>query len=399
MAKQSEEQSLREYGNRKKRYKKRKKIIIWTLLLVLIAAGIVYLWTLYNKDYTSYDTIKTVENASENALGYFRYEDSIVSYSKDGAVAVDKDGGLLWNGSYEMMDPIADTCGDYVVVADRGSKLIKTYDKTGEVGSIDTLYDIIKVEIAAQGVVVALMEDGETNYIKLYYPEGTMPSDSEEEDVLAEKETNVNKEGYPVDISISDDGEKLVVSYLSVTKGEVISEVSFYNFGEVGQNLTDRFAGGYEFKDMVVPRVAFLDNNTACAFKDDGIVIFSMSEIPNVIHEETYESKIKSILYSGKYTGVVLDKDGATEKQLLLYDLSGNMVLDCKLNFEYSSILLTEKEIIMYDNLSCVVMKLNGTEKFRYTFDANIDAFYPINELDRYFLVSDKKISEIMLVE
>lgn len=390
MIRENQGQSLRDYSNRKKRAKRIRNIIISALFLVIAVLGIVYLLSIYNRNYQSYEVLKTVDNTGENAVGYLSYSSAVVKYSRDGATAIDKDGSLLWNGSYEMMNPIADTCGKYVVIADKNNKLIHIFNGKGSVGSYTTLYDILKVEIASQGVVAALMEEKDSNYITLYNVDGT---------VLTEKKTNVNNEGYPIDISLSDDGEKIVVSYLSFTKGELISTVAFFNFGEVGQNYIDRFVGGYEFEDIIVPRVTFLGNNTACAYKENGFLIYSMIEKPRLILEENTEGKIQSILNNDKYTGVVLEAGEASPKKLLLYDLKGKKILDKALDFDYDKIFLTDEEIIMYDNLTCLVMKMNGKIKFKYTFDGNVKAFYPINNLDRYFLINESKISEILLVE
>jgi hypothetical protein len=247
------------------------------------------------------------------------------------------------------------------------------------------------VEVASQGVVAALMEEGETNYISLYDVDGT---------VLSDKITNVNNEGYPIDITLSNDGEKLVISYFAVTKGKLISTVAFFNFGEVGQNYTDRFVGGYEFEEAIIPRVSFLNNDTICVFKDNGFLLYKMAEIPNMIHEESLpDSKIKSVLYNSKYAGVVLEASDSTPKKLLLYDLEGKKLLEKSLDFDYEKIFLADEEIIMYDNVSCTILKTNGKIKFRYTFDGNIGAFYPINNLDRYFLVNESNIAEITLKE
>jgi hypothetical protein len=391
MAKENEGQSLRDYGNRKKRYKRRRNFMIIISILIIAVVGIGYLYSIYNRNYQSYEVLKTTENVGENTAGYLSYGSSVVKYSKDGAIAYDKDSNLLWNGSYEMKDPIADTCGKYVVVADRGNKSIHIFNGKGAVGSITTLHNIIKVEVSSQGVVAVLMEEGETNSISLFDMDGT---------VLAEKITNVNEAGYPIDMALSNDGEKLVISYLAVTKGKLISTIAFFNFGEVGQNYTDRFVGGYEFEETVVPRVTFLDNDTVCAYKDTGFLIYTMKEIPTMIHEENLEdSTIQSVLYSSKYTGIVLESSDASPKKLLLYDLEGKKVLEKALDFDYEKVFLADEEIIMYDNVSCVIMKTNGKIKFRYTFDGNIGAFYPINDLDRYFLVNEANIAEIVLKE
>ena len=67
-------------------------------------------------------------------------------------------------------------------------------------------------------------------------------------------------------------------------------------------------------------------------------------------------------------------------------------MLDMKLDFKYDNIYLSGEEIIMFNDLSCVIYKANGKEKFRYTFTTNISALYPINHLDRYFMVNPTEI-------
>jgi len=390
MIKENEGRSIRDYGNRKKKDKRIRNIVISVLFLVFAAMGIAYLLSIYNRNYQSYEVLKTVDNTGESTVGYLSYGSAVVKYSRDGAVAIDKDGSILWNGSYEMMNPITDTCGKYVVIADKDNKSIQIFDEKGLVGGYTTQYDIKKVEIAAQGVVVALMDGEEANYIMLYGLDGT---------VLGDVKKYINNDGYPIDIALSNDGQKMVISFLSFAKGELISKVAFYNFGEVGQNYTSNVVGGFEFKDMILPRVTFLGNDTVCSYKENGFLIFSMIETPNMIHEENLEGKIQSILNSDKYTGVVLKAGEASPKQLLLYNLKGEKILDKVLDFDYDKIFLTGEEIIMYDNLTCLVMKMNGQIKFKYTFDGNVAAFFPINDLDRYFLINETKISEILLVE
>lgn len=390
MAKENEGQSIRDYGSRKKRIKRIRRIVILILALALIAAGAIYVYRLYNKSYKSYEVINTMDNAVGNEAKYMRYGTSVIKYSKDGASAIDKDGNLLWNGSYEMNKPIIDTCGDYVVIADEGGKAFQLFDKKGFVGSISTLYNIDKAEVALQGVVAVLMEDEENNYITLYDQEGTS---------LAEIKTNMVEDGYPIDISLSEDGKKLITNYLSVNSGELTGITTFYNFGEVGQNWTDQIMGSYLFDGIVAPKVIFNNNDAACVFKENGFLLFHYMEEPGTPIEVGVDSNIKSILHNKNSVGVVLEAGDSGYNELILYNLSGKKILDKKIDFNYNNIYMTEKEIIMYDNTSCIIMKLNGVVKFSHTFDTNINALYPINDLDRYFLISGSQIMQISLVE
>jgi hypothetical protein len=389
MANRNENQSLREYGNRRKRYKRIRNFIILFLILAAVAVGIIYMIYLHNKSYHGYKAVSTTEIAGNTAVGYLDYGASVIKYSKDGALAYDKSGKVLWNGAYEMSDPIADVNGQYVAIADRGQKSVRVFNKKGEAGSFKVLYEITDVEVASsQGVTAVMMTKGENNYFSLYDVDGT---------VLSEGENTVNNAGYPLDIDLSEDGTKLVVIYMSVVSGDLVSNVTCYNFTDVGKNKTDNCAGIFTSKGIMAPKVVFLNNDTFCSFKDDGILLCSMKELPKKIDEITLKGNIRSVLYNKNYAGVVLSTPDGSSKKLMLYNLKGKLVLDKTIDFEYTNIFLTDEEIIMYNDTTCVVMKMDGKVKFRHTFENSISAFYPINNLDRYYLIGEKKLYDIQL--
>lgn len=391
MAKENAEQTLREYGNRKKRYKRRIRIIIISLLLIIAAVGVSFLIYLYNRTYQNYKAIKSTEIEGENVTGYLSYGSSIIRYGKNGAIAYDKDGKLLWNGSFEMSAPIADTCGKYVVFADKGNKSVHIFDEDGAAGDFKTLYNIVKVEVASQGVVAALMEEGNNNYIVLYDLDGKE---------LAPISNTVNNAGFPLDIAYSDDGKKLIVIYLKVTGGEPISNVACYAFTEYGKNFPSQMVGAYKAKNgIMAPRVIFLNNNNFCVYKDNGFALYSFKEKTKEVKDKSLKGKVLSILSNKKYTGLVLEAVDGSSKHLMLYDLKGKKVLDKTLDFDYKQIFLADEEIIMYNDLNCKILKINGKTKFKHTFDSNIAGFYPSNNLDRYFLVNETKLSTIQLTE
>lgn len=390
MAKENNGQAVRDYKSRKKRVKRIRIIVILTLMVVLAAGGAVYLYSLYNKSYKGCEVISSTDNVANSNTKFISYQSAVIRYSKDGAEAVDKDGKQMWNGSYEMDKPIADTCGKYAVIADQGGKSIEIFDDKGGAGRITTVYDIIKVRIASQGVVAVLMEADNTNYITLYDKDGT---------ILVDQATDMQKDGYPIDIALSTDGQKLITDYLSIKSGKVVGIITFYNFGEVGQNWTDGIMGAYTFDGIVIPRVAFNNNDTVCAYKDNGLMIFEYKEQPKVILEQNFEEKITSVLYNKENAGVVLDDGESGSRKIVLYDLLGKKSLEKRIDFNYSHIEMTDEEIIMNDGMSCMIMKPDGRVKFKYTFDTGINSLIPINHLDRYILVSDKKISQIALTE
>jgi len=391
MAIENGRQSLRDYGNRKKRYKRRRRaIIIAVILIVMISAGL-YIVNLYNRQYQSMVVMNTANITAEDAFGYLEYGNSIVKYGMNGIVAMDKNGKLIWSGSYELQEPLVDICGKYVVVAGKGTKKVYIFNNKGLAAEFNTDYSIMKVEVGSQGYVLAMMEDRNTNYIRLYDIDGT---------VIYEKISDIKTVGYPLDAALSYDGRKMVTSYISFTEGKLKNILSFYNFGEVGQNYTNQLVGCIIDEDgTIAPKVEFVNNNTVSVYTDTGFVLYDMEQIPSEIISHTVKGQIRSILSNEKYVGLVTQAEGTGVKTITIFDLSGKKVMEKELDFNYEKIYLSQDELIMYDNMSCLIMKLNGKIKFRYTFDSNIKAIYSANKLDQYFLAEEKAIKVIQLKE
>jgi len=392
MAIELEKHSLRSYEIRKRKHKKRLTIVTIIIVFLVIGLAAIAVNRILNKNYTSYEVIHTTERSDSSSALYESYgTSSILRYSRDGAMAMDGAGNLLWNGTFEMKDPIVDICDKYVAISDRGYKTVQIFNGKGGTTAVKVLHPIIKTEIANQGVVAVLMEGTEVNYIEIYSEDGTM---------LAESRTINQKDGYPVAISLSDDGRKLVTSYASVSNGTVQNKVAFYNFGEVGQNYEDHVVGGFDYGQTIVPDVEFIDNNTVCAFGDDKFGVYSMKETPKLIYEETLPSEIKSIFHNKKYIGFVLNnKEGNGSYRVLLYDLKGKIKLDKIINYDYDKIMISGDEMILYSNLEWRILRTSGNEKFHYTFENNISYILPVNNFNQYIIIDDLNMEEVKLVE
>ena len=386
----SRESRLRDINKKRRRRRRAKMVFFGSLVLAVLLIALIYISEIRERTYRTYEVLSSSEHTDDMATGFLPYGNGMIRYNRNGALAYDRDAKPIWKGSYEMQNPIGDVCKEYAVVADRGNKLIEIFNKKGSVGNIRTNKNILKVEVAQQGVVAVLSEDHDSNYINLYSKDG--------KELVDAKITSVSEEGYPIDIALSENGKKLVVSHIAVNQGQLVSYLAFYNFGEVGQNEPGRLVAGVFYKNAVIPRVAFLNNDYVCVYKEDSVMLFHMEEIPELIIEHEVEEEIKSILYDERHYGLVLESKDALHKNLLLYNLKGKKVLEEKIDFNYDKIFLYGEEIIIHDNLSAKIFKLNGIEKFSYTFSNNISAIYPINNIERYLLVGEDRISSIKLI-
>lgn len=380
--------SIREIGQLKKRKRRRKNIII-TIFLLIIASSVVYYNNLVNsKPYSGLEEVFSLDYIHEPNVKYVDYLDGIVRYTKDGAVAIGSDGKLLWNLPFEVQDAIVSQSGSYFAVANRGSREIHVINKKGETNIIKTLFDINDIEVASQGVVAALMEEGATNYIRLYDLNG---------EELVRKDIDNSKYGYSIDIALSENATKLSTSFISVKTGIVETKLSFYNYSDTGKNYPNLFVGGIDFKDLIIPKITFLNNNLLCAFTDKGFVLYSIIKTPEEISRYESDHIIKSILHNENYIGLVIDKSSNDGKYaLMLFNLEGTNVLDMAIDYDYEDIILDDKGIIIYDSTSLTIMDMRGKKRFSYKFEDEIFKVFPSRE-DKYFIINDLKIKKIKL--
>lgn len=362
------------------------------LMVVLLIVGVI-------RQSTSYRTFvveSSIEKTDTVSVGYQVIGNGLIRYSRDGASFYKKLDTPIWNQTFEMASARVVSCGDYMAIGDIGSNQIRIFNQTGQVGSVRTLYPIVDVEVAEQGVVAAVLSEGNQNYINLY--------DSQGEELVTIKSV-VSTKGYPVDITLSNDGTKVAVNYLNIKDGKIGTNTVFYHFGSAGQNEIDHIMGSFEY-DSVFPKIRFLDNNTIVAYGEDQFIIYSMKTIPEVVQQISFDSEIKSIFSSDKYLGFVFknpdpadETTGADYKKyhMAIYTTSGRIYMEKDFDFEYQTITCSNREIIMYNDTDCIMYEFNGKQKFSYTFEEPILSLLPKSAANEYIFITSSSIEEVHL--
>ncbi|MEG2441584.1 MAG: DUF5711 family protein [Acetivibrio sp.] len=374
--------SRRNEDKRFKEQKRRHKVTMaFTVTLCTFAAVALFIYIvngLINKTYNSYEVMTTSPRQDSNSVQYRSYQGMLLKYSRDGASGISPEGEILWNGSYEMNNPVVDTCGDYVIIGDVGGKESYVYNGSNSGVMLEETLPISQVDIAEQGVSAVVLDDAKSNEIHIYNAFDTGNS------LLLTIPTNVSKDGYPVDITLSPDGQKLVTSYLGVNNGVTQNKVTFYNFGAVGKDKVNFIVGGIDMGQELCPQVEFINNETICIYGEQSFRIYSMQELPEEIYNEKFDSAVKSVMSNDKYLGFILE-----DSTMLVYDLKGKKVLKKTLEEEYDDVKFTKNEILFTSDLSCQLMRFNGEIKWDYTFDKNIKYIFETKEKDQFVFIND----------
>ena len=115
-----------------------------------------------------------------------------------------------------MQAPIADICDTTMAIAEQQGTQIYIINEDGLVGNFETQYPILKVRVSTQGMVAVVQEQDNITWINLYQADGT---------VVANDKTTVSETGYPMDVDLSPNGQRMAVSYLGMKEGILGSSV------------------------------------------------------------------------------------------------------------------------------------------------------------------------------
>ncbi|MCR5793325.1 MAG: DUF5711 family protein [Lachnospiraceae bacterium] len=377
--------------------KEKRKVIIKrsiTAAICLTAAVLLFVYIIRNyveKCFGGYEVLASTERQDSSNAEYKSYNGNVLKISRDGAVAIGADGTLLWNGSYDYNSPQVDQCGNYVVIGDIGTKYLTVYNGNDSGTQMDMNYPIVQAEVSSKGIVAAVLTENASNTIQICDPYDNTQS------LRVEIPTNVSVDGYPVDIALSPDGQKLITSYLTSESNALNSNVTFYNFDKVGQDKVNRIVGANNYKGKMIPKVEWINEDTACVFGEDFFTIYDMPELPKEVCTEEFKTTIKSIMYSEKYIGVVVEGEDNKEGILHVYNTSGREILSKAIDFEYSEVEMYGDEIYFRSALESHIWKVNGKVKLNYKSSTSIDYIFPTEGKNNYIFLQGKKILKVRL--
>lgn len=370
----------------KSRNLKIKVITIIGIVCALLLA--IYLFCVY-RTYNNYKVRKTIKIETGTNSQYQAFGEFVVKYSNDG-ISYINGTETIWNEAYEMKSPIVDVCGDYLAIADKNSNTIYIFNKKGKVGEVNTSYPIIKIEVAQQGAVAALLEEASANYIELYDKEGNL---------IVSHKSLLSENGFPLSFSISNDGEKMMTSYLSIKEGSTENQVIFYNFSNVGKDEVDRVVGTFnQYGETIVPAVYFVSNEDAIAIGDNVLTIYKMKEKPTIRKEIKFDKEIQKVFYNEKYVGLIFENSkGDTPYKMEVYSLSGEKIMSKEIEMNLDHVKFAGKNVLMYDDVTCELISLKGVVKFKHVFTKQLDAIVPMESTNTFLLMTKNKIEEISL--
>ena len=355
-----------------------------TVVAVIAAVCLVFLYV-EKRSYHSYKVLNTSEQEDVVSTQYVEMDGDILRYSPDGVSVVDSSMNTVWNETYTMQNPIADVNGSRAVIADSEGTSLYICDKKGVTGTVTTSYSIIKVRIAANGMVAAILDNDENTWINFYNSDGSL---------VAENLTKIDDPGYPMDVAVSDNGV-MMVTFQYVDGSKTTSYVAFYNYGDVGQNEDDRIVSGYTYENVVIPQVECISESQYIALRDDGFSTYQGTQIPKEVKTINVKQEIVSTFFDDQRIGLVFKNNSKdSEYTMEVYSMNGQLKFRKNFNVAYSTIKMSDGNIIMYNSSQICVMNSRGVQKYMGSVDGTIRDFFKIG-WNKYLMVMDNGVSTI----
>jgi hypothetical protein len=361
------------------------------LLLIAALAAIVALIILQYKRhvYSGYDIVSTVLLDGSAGAENMRLSNCVLTYSKDGAHCTNAKGEVTWNQTYEIQDIKLAACQNVVAIGSYNGREIYVQDTEKQLGTISTNMPIRDIAVSATGRVTAVLSDTDVIWINTYDADGQM---------LYTGQAHMQESGYPVSISLSPDGVLLAVSYVYLDAGVLKTNIVFYNFGPVGENMSDHIVSIYSYSDMLVPEIHFVDNETAFAVGDSRLTIFKGGQTPTDAAGHLYDQEIQSVFYGDKYIGLVLVADDMEHNYMMdVYNTDGKKINTYYFDLEYNDIFFEEDCFVIYNETECLIMTYGGKEKFNGTFAKATELLFPASGAYKYMMVTETSIDTIQL--
>lgn len=360
---------------------------IGTVVVVVLAGLGIYF---HMRVFHTMKVITVQQRQDDNATEYVPLKRYRLKCNPNGVTCVNKKNEVVWNTTFTMQSPIVDKCGDLVAVGSHRGNEIYIFNDEGLVSNFTVEHVLTKMKITKQGDVAVILEDGQLTWINVYDKWGKL---------LIRNRTSMPESGYPMDMDISGNGYKMMVSFLGVDE-DIESRVTFYNFSAVGQDSEGKLVNQEVYSGHVVPEVKFMEGSYAVAFMDNGVSVFRGQQIPEQCNEIMIDQEIFSQFSNDQYFGFVTESDeeiGEHKYKIVIYRENGSKCGTIYTNFEYTSIVMSDNQVILYNNTSMRIYNVKGKLVFSGDYDKEILKVVPTSSSRKFNILTDDSVDLIKI--
>ena len=363
-------------------------------LVLVIAAGLfgmlLCLW-FYGRVhlYDEYSILHSAQVEDIAGTQYLQMDGSVLKISSDGVFCTNLANETKWSVAYSMQTPIVDICGKRAVIGEQQGDQVYVLGKDGLIGSYRTGMSIRKVRAASNGVSVVLCEDGSAAWIRMFGAEGGE---------IAAIKTTVRESGYPLDIAVSPDAKRIMVSFLRAKGNELSGVISFYDFSSASDPEDEHLTASYEYPRQVFPAVFYASSSMPVAVSDTGFIVYEGSKKPSPERTVLLEREIVSMFHDSGSIGFVFHSSQTDQKYLLdVYNYKGSRVMETSFDFEYKNVGIAGGEILLSDSQELHVYRASGKPKAAVSYEKPVMYFGQMAGSKKYFVITPDSMDQISI--
>lgn len=365
-----------------------RRILSIVILIWLGLCGTLLL--MQNQTYGRARTSDQYPSGTTDSSRYKRFADGIVRYNRDGVTFLNKKNEELWMQPTQLQNPVIVVKDKAFAVADNGGNSILVFSEDGLTGEIETTLPVERISISDQGIVSVILRNENTPEIITYDAAGN---------ILAEMQISPGNSGYPTALEMSDDGNTLAVSYLSVSGTGMKSRLVYYNFGEAGQDRSDNIVFSEDYNDTVFGEIFFMGGGRSVAVADRGFQIIRGTDKPELDRRIPLEQEIQSVFHSDEYIGFILLNEQKSGYELRLYNRIGEQMISRELPGKYSHAKIDGDEIFLYDGDQCCIVTATGIIKYQGDLAVEALEIFPAFGINRYYVMSVDELRVVYLTK
>ncbi len=117
-----------------------------------------------------------------------------------------------------------------------------------------------------------------------------------------------------MDIALSPDGMKIMVSFLWPDQSGIQTRVGFYNFDSIGQTEENNQVSLLTYDGVVAPSVYFVDERRSVVLRSNGFSVCQGAEIPTEKVSVDFDEEILTAFHDDGKIGFIFKSDKADYK-------------------------------------------------------------------------------------
>lgn len=363
--------------------------LIGMIVLVLVFALIG--WWSYNRIhlFDGFDIRSSSPRQDAEGTRCELLDGTLVKYNHDGVFASDLSGQIKWSSAYSMQTPAAQIRGGKMIIYEQLGTHVYVINETGVEGTFQVTNSIRKAVVSRTGVSAMVLDGRDQTMIEMYTPSGSQ---------IASIRTTLEESGYPLDLDISPNGKRVMVSYMALENGKLCGRIVLYDFSGYSGKEQEHIIGSFSYPETLFPDVFFTGDGRCAAVGDECFVVYNGSSKPAESANVPLEKEVVSCFYDDRALGFIFRSDDTENRyEIDAYSYSGRHLMKSDFNFEYEDVRMEAGEILLHDSGNLYVYRTSGKQKLAAGYDKEVLYFRQVKGLRDYLVITPDSLDRIRI--